>query len=207
MSSGYFFDVLAGTGALYRALGKFLFLSQTILEKPIDITIHLVGLDHIISIGNCLLSTYLNGYIWPMLAALRRGPASISRSLQPPSTCSRYSRSILSHKIYQSAPYPVSSSLIQCFSAQRQLGQRAAFAEPEGIENEYRDGTHTQQPSSYSQASEPVHQVPITRFKELEERKLVCPTVVRTLTRDMGLDTMTQVQSLTINETLKGVDT
>lgn len=142
-----------------------------------------------------------------LAAALRRGPASISRSLQLPSTCSRYSKSILSPKIHQNVPYPATSPFIQCFSAQRQLGQRAAFAEPEGIENEDRDGAHIQQPSSSSQTSESVHQSPITRFVELEERKLVCPTVVRTLIRDMGLDTMTQVQSLTINETLKGVDT
>lgn len=35
---------------------------------------------------------------------------------------------------------------------------------------------------------------------------MVCPTVVNTLTQEMGLETMTQVQSLTINETLKGGD-
>ena len=35
---------------------------------------------------------------------------------------------------------------------------------------------------------------------------MVCPTVVKTLVEDMRLETMTQVQSLTINETLKGGD-
>ncbi|KAG8528135.1 uncharacterized protein KY384_007051 [Bacidia gigantensis] len=48
---------------------------------------------------------------------------------------------------------------------------------------------------------------PVTQFKELAERGMVCKTVVDTLTQDMGLESMTEVQSLTINETLKGTDT
>lgn len=35
---------------------------------------------------------------------------------------------------------------------------------------------------------------------------MVVPTVVKTITQGMKLDTMTHVQSLTINETLKGGD-
>ena len=46
----------------------------------------------------------------------------------------------------------------------------------------------------------------VTKFQELADRKLVCKTVVDTITKDMKLETMTQVQSLTINETLKGID-
>ena len=46
----------------------------------------------------------------------------------------------------------------------------------------------------------------ITHFAELKDRGLVCATVVDTLTKDMGLTTMTEVQSRTINETLKGID-
>ena len=47
---------------------------------------------------------------------------------------------------------------------------------------------------------------PVTKFHELAERQLVSPVLVETLTRDMKLETMTDVQSLTINQTLKGVD-
>lgn len=47
---------------------------------------------------------------------------------------------------------------------------------------------------------------PVTKFEDLGTRNMVCKTLVDTITRDMGLETMTQVQSLTINETLKGID-
>ncbi|KAL8854737.1 MAG: hypothetical protein Q9221_000519 [Calogaya cf. arnoldii] len=55
-------------------------------------------------------------------------------------------------------------------------------------------------------AQRPPRNGPVTRFIELQERGMVCPTVVKTLVEDMKLETMTQVQSLTINETLKGGD-
>ncbi|KAI9722120.1 MAG: hypothetical protein M1828_004934 [Chrysothrix sp. TS-e1954] len=46
----------------------------------------------------------------------------------------------------------------------------------------------------------------VTQFQELADSNLVDKAVIDTLTRDMGLKTMTEVQSLTINEALKGVD-
>jgi hypothetical protein len=46
----------------------------------------------------------------------------------------------------------------------------------------------------------------VTKFVELAERNMVCKTVVNTIVRDLELETMTHVQSLTINETLKGID-
>lgn len=49
-------------------------------------------------------------------------------------------------------------------------------------------------------------QGPITRFDELETRNIVHPNVVRALTHEMGLETMTEVQQATINEALKGND-
>ncbi|MCJ1284670.1 hypothetical protein MMC26_004006 [Xylographa opegraphella] len=57
-----------------------------------------------------------------------------------------------------------------------------------------------------SQSSRSIQPTPITKFHELADRKMVSPTVIRTITQDMKLETMTQVQSLTINETLKGID-
>lgn len=47
---------------------------------------------------------------------------------------------------------------------------------------------------------------PITTFRELDTRKMVHPNVVRALTGSMGLETMTEVQTATINEALKGTD-
>ncbi|EME46616.1 hypothetical protein DOTSEDRAFT_70586 [Dothistroma septosporum NZE10] len=47
---------------------------------------------------------------------------------------------------------------------------------------------------------------PITKFVELGSRGVLHENVVQTLTRDMGMETMTEVQSATINEALKGSD-
>ena len=46
----------------------------------------------------------------------------------------------------------------------------------------------------------------ITRFDDLEARGIVHRNVVRTITGPMGLETMTEVQTKTINEALKGTD-
>lgn len=46
----------------------------------------------------------------------------------------------------------------------------------------------------------------ITRFDELETRQIIHPNITRRLTGDMGLETMTEVQQKTLNETLKGTD-
>lgn len=55
---------------------------------------------------------------------------------------------------------------------------------------------------------QPQNEIPaITKFSELGEQKLVHQTIVDTMTRDMKLDTMTEVQSLTIDRALKGHDT
>ncbi|KAK2739680.1 hypothetical protein FQN57_006514 [Myotisia sp. PD_48] len=46
---------------------------------------------------------------------------------------------------------------------------------------------------------------PITKFAELAEQNLVDPKLISAITK-MGITTMTEVQSLTINESLKGTD-
>ena len=47
----------------------------------------------------------------------------------------------------------------------------------------------------------------ITKFSKLAERGLVDQGIIDTLTKGMGIEDMTDVQSLTINATLNGVDT
>lgn len=47
---------------------------------------------------------------------------------------------------------------------------------------------------------------PAMRFEELAQQEKVNRKIINTLTRTMKLETMTQVQSMTINEALKGVD-
>lgn len=50
------------------------------------------------------------------------------------------------------------------------------------------------------------HNEPITRFEDLAKLGLVHPNVINVLTKKMNLDTMTDVQTRTINEALSGVD-
>ena len=52
----------------------------------------------------------------------------------------------------------------------------------------------------------PVEAVKVDRFDQLIEHDLVHSNVVRAITEGMGHHTMTQVQSLTINEALQGTD-
>lgn len=46
----------------------------------------------------------------------------------------------------------------------------------------------------------------VSKFAELDSLGLVHPNVVKTITRDMGLETMTEVQSATLHSALKGAD-
>jgi len=46
----------------------------------------------------------------------------------------------------------------------------------------------------------------MTKFQELADRNLVHNSVTKALLRDMKLETMTEVQSATITEGLKGTD-
>ena len=75
------------------------------------------------------------------------------------------------------------------------------FDEEEG---EVQDFSQKHDPRSHSSGGSPGALV--TKFQELAERKMVSETVIQTITQNMKLETMTQVQSLTINETLKGID-
>ncbi|KAL8859494.1 MAG: hypothetical protein Q9178_003893 [Gyalolechia marmorata] len=95
------------------------------------------------------------------------------------------------------------SDTSRSFSAFHGFRQRAAEAE---IINYGADQVTAERPPSDAQIGKATQHGPVTRFVELQERGMVCPTLVKTLVEDMRLETMTQVQSLTINETLKGGD-
>ncbi|KAI4217804.1 MAG: hypothetical protein L6R36_009263 [Xanthoria steineri] len=129
-----------------------------------------------------------------MFNAVRRGPASIVKS-----ACSPYPTRYLSFIL----PPPLTSKasrilplLSTCnFSTFHVTRQRAAEAAITEDEIDHQVTAH-----------DATRHGPVTRFIELQERGMVCPTVVKTLVEDMRLETMTHVQSLTINETLKGGD-
>jgi ATP-dependent RNA helicase MSS116 len=46
----------------------------------------------------------------------------------------------------------------------------------------------------------------ITKFQELLDHDLVHPNIVNAITQGMGHETMTDVQSMTINQALQGTD-
>ena len=69
-------------------------------------------------------------------------------------------------------------------------------------QNEF-SGSSIRESTRKADSSENGH---VTKFHELAERNMVCDTVVNTIVHGMRLDTMTPVQSMTINETLNGVD-
>ncbi|KAL8842933.1 MAG: hypothetical protein Q9170_000337 [Blastenia crenularia] len=140
-----------------------------------------------------------------MWNVVRRGPASIVRSAPSPSASTACIRSLIARPLGRDAPrITATTPSLRVFTASAFVRQRSAYAEV--IENEIADEVTAQRPPSDGQINEAVRHGPVTKFKELGERRMVCPTVVKTLTEDMGLETMTQVQSLTINETLKGGD-
>ncbi len=135
-----------------------------------------------------------------MLVATRRGPASIAR-------CLRFSSTSLSSNLARSwrTSYlitPLSSvSFFRAFNTSSAWRQEAAVR-----------GVKTQQDGDVDKESvekPPQTQAqygPVTKFVELAERNMVTKTIVTTIVRDLKLETMTHVQSLTINETLKGID-
>lgn len=134
-----------------------------------------------------------------MLGAVRRGSASCARIwLRSSPIQINASETFLLSQCFQRSSQPL-SSLPRQFHSVSLLRQYAApqEAEVEALEEDIKRNANTPPPPAGA---------PVTRFTELEERGLVCKTVVRTLTSGMRLETMTEVQSKTINETLKGID-
>ena len=83
--------------------------------------------------------------------------------------------------------------------------QSAAIQEQED-EADYQQDSHDLQAISDTQAIRAAQTGPITRFEDLSQGNKVCATLVKTLTQDMGMETMTEVQSLTLDQSLKGND-
>ncbi|TKA82081.1 hypothetical protein B0A49_00234 [Cryomyces minteri] len=82
--------------------------------------------------------------------------------------------------------------------------QSNAYAAAIEAEADY-DSNHQVRPSKTT-GDGAAAQSPITKFHELQSRGLVHQNVVRTITDEMKLETMTDVQTATINEALKGTD-
>ena len=71
----------------------------------------------------------------------------------------------------------------------------------------YQEAQNSARPYETTSRNNPsTTQSTLTKFQDLADQKLVCKTVIDTITKDMKLETMTEVQSMTIKETLKGID-
>lgn len=120
-----------------------------------------------------------------MFSACRRGPASISRALRAvPSTIRIPStRPSTLSLISQKTSIPVLEARWLHVSSKLQL-QSVATKDAAVVEE---------------------HKV-INRFDELIKYGLVHPNVVKEITDTMKLETMTEVQTMTINQALQGTD-
>lgn len=137
-----------------------------------------------------------------MFVAVRRGPASIAKCLRLPSTSSTSSNLALSWKNGYFVTRLASTPALRAFNTAPPWRQEAAVRAPQYNQN----GDAAEEESEPKSPRAKAEYGPVTKFAELGERNMVCQTVVDTITRGMKLDTMTHVQSLTINETLKGID-
>lgn len=121
-----------------------------------------------------------------MFSALRRCPASLARTLPTATLSSRVLR----------------TSLPQSTGAFRIAAPRAPAALTAAFHQSARWQQVAEQQTEQSSASDG----PVTRFEDLATRGLVHPNITNVLTRKMKLETMTDVQTRTINEALSGVD-
>ena len=141
----------------------------------------------------------------PMLIPARRGLVSIatlSRLSYPGTNVPRF------FSLHTSVPKNIR---IQRLATARTLvtttrPHQQAATHAKVVEGEVEEEVNAQRPPTDEQIQKTVQHGPITRFAELLERQMVSKSVVEALTQDMGLETMTQVQSMTISESLKGFD-
>lgn len=144
-----------------------------------------------------------------MLNIVRRGRASVAVSLVSspyPTHCvyRSYLRGV--RQCIPQIPQPLTVRTFRSTASWKQYATATASYEDEAIEGEIEQEVSAPKPPSDRQVERATQTGPVTKFKDLAERGLVSQTVVDTITKDMGLETMTQVQSLTLNESLKGTD-
>ncbi|KAI8935538.1 hypothetical protein NX059_008108 [Plenodomus lindquistii] len=125
-----------------------------------------------------------------MFGALRTCPATLSRNLS--------STAALSSRVLR-------TRLTQSSTALRIPLQSSRLAQPSFAG--FHHSAKWQQIAAEARAEETIaNDGPVTTFKELKTRGLVHPNLIDTITNRMRLETMTDVQTRTINEALSGVD-
>lgn len=125
-----------------------------------------------------------------MLGAVRRqGLAQALRACAPRSIPVRATPQVLRWQRPSAATFPFASRSIYSSPSLRNAASGSGAA-------------------AQAQVEEPFEQTQdrITEFEDLAARQLVSPKIIDNITKGMNIKTMTEVQSLTINETLKGDD-
>ena len=144
-----------------------------------------------------------------MLNIVRRGHASIAKSFIAPFNSPKCMNFKLSQNFYRLTDHGrfVLPRALHTTSKCRQNAFGVKSPENDAYDEGNSQGSSLQQSASSGiQSQQARNYGPVTNFEELAQRKMVCDNVVKTITDTMGLKTMTHVQSLTINETLKGID-
>jgi ATP-dependent RNA helicase MSS116 len=122
-----------------------------------------------------------------MFGALRRCPASLSRALPTAGLKATVLRTPLTGSSFVARTSPLRVNYVAVAAFHQSAMWQQIMATQEESEQVAQDG-------------------PVTRFKDLATRGLVHPNVINTITKQMKLETMTEVQTRTINEALSGTD-
>lgn len=145
-----------------------------------------------------------------MLNIVRRGPASIAKSsiasLKFPKFPNLDTSRTLLHPTARRCSVHNLRALHTSLQWRQESSLGATSTEDKTFEGHASQDTKSPDTKLSSQIKRTTSHGPLTKFAELAERNLVCDTIVNTIVKSLGLETMTEVQSLTINEILKGPD-
>ncbi|MCJ1477475.1 hypothetical protein MMC13_006147 [Lambiella insularis] len=151
-----------------------------------------------------------------MLATVRRGSTSVIRSFvaaSSPIRCTLIASTRLSHRPFRSLAVTRFDRKLHSATQWKRNATASAEVEEEDFMEHGELAAEHLEAGDFAQAHDPQSHIGrgrqeglVTKFQELADRNMVSPAVVKTLTQDMKLETMTEVQCLTINETLKGID-
>ena len=132
-----------------------------------------------------------------MLHLARRGSASLASTLFSTAILSRCTKVVQPRTVPHFYPHVTASLAARSFGSSPRCSHKAAASAAVEEEVAQEGGAVEDAATSHG---------PVTKFRDLATRGMVCQTIVNTITKGMGLETMTEVQSKTINETLKGID-
>jgi ATP-dependent RNA helicase MSS116 len=124
-----------------------------------------------------------------MFGAFRRCPATLSRSLSSAAAASRALRLPLTRTptTLRIPATRLANASFAGFHHSAKWQQVAAQEQTDANEAAHGEGL-------------------VTEFQELADRGIVHPNIINTITKQMRITTMTDVQTRTINEALSGVD-